>query len=295
MTGRALRANLEGYLFIAPWLLAFFIFTAGPMIVALGLSLTSWDIIGGDPPKFVGIENYVNMATSPLVMQSLLVTATYVLGTVPMKVFLGLFLALLLVRGLPGTDIFRLIFYLPTITTGVVLALLWQWMYDPQYGLINTALGWFGIDGPPWLKSPDWAMPALILMGSIYVGRYMVVFLAGLKGIPREFYEAAQIDGAGGWGQFWNITIPMLSPSIFFNLVMAVIFSFQVFTEAFVLTGGGPVNKTLVYVFLIYREAFNFLHMGYASALAWVLFSIVLFFTVLQFRLSGWVHYEGGR
>jgi multiple sugar transport system permease protein len=292
---RALRANLEGYLFIAPWLVAFLCFTAGPMLAALGLSLTTWDIVGGAPPKFVGLENYKNLVTSPLVAQSLWVTATYVLGTVPMKVLLGLFLALLLVRGLPGTDVFRLIFYLPTITTGVVLALLWQWMYDPQYGLINTTIGLFGIDGPPWLKSPDWAMPALILMGSIYVGRYMVVFLAGLKGIPKELYEAAQIDGAGGWSQFRHITLPMLSPSIFFNLVMAVIFSFQVFTEAFVLTGGGPVNKTLVYVFLIYREAFNFLHMGYAAALAWVLFLIVLFFTILQFRFSGWVHYEGGR
>jgi multiple sugar transport system permease protein len=291
----AIRRNLEGYLFIGPWLLSFLIFTAGPMLAALGLSLTSWDIIGGGLPKVVGLENYVTLATSPLVHQSLWVTAYYVLGTVPAKVLLGLLLALLLVRDLPGSNLFRTVFYLPTITTGVVLALLWQWMYDPQYGLINGTLGMIGIDGPPWLKSPDWAMPALILMGAIYVGRYMVVFLAGLKGVPKELYEAAQIDGANGWSQFLHVTLPMLSPSLFFNLVMAVIFSFQVFTEAFVLTGGGPINKTLVYVFLIYREAFNFLHMGYAAALGWLLFLIVLFFTILQFRFSGWVHYEGGR
>jgi multiple sugar transport system permease protein len=292
---RLVRENLEGYLFILPWLLAFFLFVGGPMLASLVLSFTDWDIISGRAPTFVGLENFINLFSSEVVWKSLLVTAYYVLGTVPLKVFIGLGIALLLVRSLPGANFFRMIFYLPTITTGVILALLWQWMYDPKYGLINTLLGTIGIQGPVWLNSPAWAMPALILMGAVYVGRYMIVFLAGLKGISVELYEAAQIDGANGWEQFRHITIPMLSPSIFFNIIMAVIYSFQVFTEAYVITGGGPVNSTLVYVFMIFREAFNFLHMGYAAALAWVLFLIILGFTLLQFRFSGWVHYEGER
>ncbi len=290
---RALRDNVEGYLFISPWLIGFLAFTLGPMVAAFGLSFTVWDLVGSNAPDFVGVRNYTEALSNATVQKSLWVTGYYVLGTVPMKVGLGLLLALMLAPGLPGSNLFRAIFYVPSITTGVVLALLWSWMFEPQFGLINTMVRSVGLPGPPWLRNPSWAMPALILMGSVYVGRYMVVFLAGIKGIPRELYEVAQLDGANAWEQFWHVTLPMLSPSIFFNVVMAVIFSFQVFTEAYVMTNGGPVNATLVYVFLIWQQAFSFLHMGYASALAYILFAIILIFTVFQFRFSGWVYYEG--
>jgi multiple sugar transport system permease protein len=285
--------NIQGYICISPWLIGYIIFTAAPMAAALALSFMQWEI--AKPSVFIGLENYQTMFTADTKFwNSLWVTVYYVMGTVPIKILLSLFLAVLLSRSIFGTNIYRTVFYLPSVTSGVAVALVWTSMYSPDNGPVNDLLGKIGIEGPRWLASTDWAMPALIIMSFIYVGRYFVIFLAGLKGINRELYEVAQIDGAGPAAAFRHITLPMLSPSIFFNVVMAVILSFQVFSEAYVMTNGGPVGATWVYVYNIYIQAFQFLKLGYASALAWFLFVIIMALTIFQFKVSGWVYYEGG-
>ena len=206
----------------------------------------------------------------------------------------ALFLAVLLNQKVRGLALFRTIFYLPSVTSGVAVSLLWMWLLDPNGGLVNTLLSYLGIRGPLWLQSPVWSKPALILMSLWGTGGTMVIYLAGLQGIPEQLYEAASIDGANSWARFRHITIPMLSPTIFFTLIIGVINSFQAFTQAYVMTSGGPVNSTLFYVYYIYRRGFQYLHMGYACALAWILFVILLFFTAMQFKLSSqWVFYEG--
>ena len=285
------KEALDGYLFISPWIIGFIIFVLGPMIMALVLSFYNWEIVRD--PSFVGLRNYARLASDPLVWKSLLNTVYYTVIGVPLRICLALCLAVLLNH--PGflTNVFRMVFYLPSITSGVAVAVVWTWLYEPYFGVINSLLRVVGIDGPGWLSSPDWAMPALIIMGLVYIGQPMVVFIAGLKGIPPELYEASSLDGATWWRQFVNITIPMLSPTIFFNLIMQLIASFQVFTNAYVMTEGGPVNATLVYVLYLYQNAFLWLRMGYGAALAWLLFAIVFVLTYIQFKNSGWVHYEG--
>lgn len=288
------RDNRDGYLFLAPWLFGLIVLTVGPMIASLYLSFTNYQVL--IPPVWVGIGNYERMFTrDPLFWRSLSSTVYYVAGSVPIRLGIALLLAMLLNLSYKGSYFFRVIFFLPSVTSGVAVATVWLWMFHREFGVINNMLAWFRIPGPPWLGSLDWAMPSIIVMSFIYIGHMMVVFLAGLQGIPRHLYEAAEIDGAGTLRRFRNITLPMLSPTIFFNLVMTVISSFQVFVNVYIMTRGGPAQSTYVYMIYLYDQAFRYVHMGYASALAWVLFLIILFITVVQVLTSGWVYYEGGR
>lgn len=291
MSRRALRRDLEGYLFALPWILGLIAFRLGPMLASILLSFSSWNVL--QPPEWVGLRNYTDLVKDPLFWTSLWNTLYYVGGRVPLVMITALIAASLLRRTFFATKVFRTIYYLPTITPAVSAALLWTWMFDPLYGIINALLGIVGIKGPGWLADTTWAMPTLILVNLWAIGSTMVIYLAGLQGVPVQLYEAAEIDGADRWAKIWHVTIPMVTPVIFFNLVMGVIFAFQVFVNAYVMTNGGPANATLVYVLYLYQQGFQFLHMGYASALAWVLFLIIFAFTVVIFRSSGWVYYEG--
>lgn len=287
------RQALEGYSFIAPWLIGFVVFTAIPMAASLYYSLTDWDIIS--PPRFIGLGNYLSLFfDDALFWQSLRVTGIYTLFSVPLRIALALLAAVLLARPILGNGLFRTILYTPEIVAGVALALLWSWLFNPEYGLINASLRIIGIDGPGWIYSSQWSLPALILMSSWKIGGNMVIYLAALQSIPKELYEAAELDGAGVLAKFRRITLPMLSPAIFFTLVLGAITSLQVFTEAYIMTRGGPGNSTMFYALYLYFAAFEFREMGYASAMAWILFVITLLLTLLIFgTVRRWVYYEG--
>ncbi len=289
----ARREALDGFLFALPWFLGFVLLTAGPMAASLYLSLTNYDVLS--PPQWVGLANYQKLFTGdPLFWTALGNTAYYVLFSVPLSMVGSLALSLLLNQPLWGIRLWRTLFYLPAVTSGVAVILLWAWLLNPDVGLVNRGLAWLHLPQPAWLADPAWSKPALILMSLWGLGSGMVIYLAGLQAIPQHLYEAAEIDGAGRWRRFLSVTLPMLSPTIFFNLILNVISSFQVFTQAFVLTQGGPLNSTLFYVLYLFQQAFRFLHMGMASAMAWVLLVIVLAMTVVQFAFSGrWVYYEG--
>ncbi len=280
------------YLFLAPWIVGFVAFQMGPILASLGLSFTEWEIISR--PKLIGLDNWKHVFQDPLFWQALKVTAMYTAGAVPLGLAASLALALLLNANVRGMALFRTVCYLPSVTSGVAVALLWIWIFTPDFGLLNYVLALVGIHGPRWLFDPNWVIPAFILMSLWGVGGGMLIYLSGLQSIPTPLYEAASMDGAGSLRRFWNITIPMLSPTIFFNLVMTLIGAFQVFTQAFVITSGGPNNATLTIVLFLYRKGFEQLHFGYASAVAWVLFVIIMGFTLLVFRGStAWVYYEG--
>jgi len=289
----ARREALTFYLLISPWLLGLLLFVLGPMVASLVISFTKWDLLS--PARFVGLDNYEKMFTrDPLFWQSLKVTAIYTLVYVPVELAGGLVLALLMNQKLRGIGLFRTIYYLPSVLPGVAFVVLWMWILHPDVGLINTLLSYVGIEGPRWLADPDWALPALLMMSLWGLGRAMIIYLASLQGIPQHLYEAASIDGANRWQSFWKITLPMLTPTIFFNLVLSVISTFQTFTSAFVATNGGPLDSTLFYVLYIFRQGFEYFNMGYASALAWVLFLIILALTLVIVRSADrWVYYEG--
>lgn len=286
------RESLTFYLSISPWLIGFFCLTLGPMLVSLYASFTSWDLLSD--PVWVGLDNFTRMLEDRRFLQALKVTGIYTLAYVPLDMAGGLLLAMLVRTRLPGVKIFRTIFYLPTVFSGVAFVVVWMWMLNPNGGLINLALSQFGIQGPRWLLDPKLALWSLVMMSFWGWGRSMVLFLSGLLSIPGELYEAAAIDGASAGKQFWKITFPLLTPTIFFNLVLSIIMTIQTFTNAFVATDGGPLDSTLFFVLYIYRQAFQFFNMGYASALAWVLFIIILVFTILIFRSQRfWVFYLG--
>lgn len=265
----------------------------GPIAASAVLSFTDWNLL--NPPSWVGLENYIDIFLNDgMFWQSLKVTAIYTGGSVPLGLALSLFLAGLLNTEVRGVRFFRTVYYLPSVMSGVAVALLWSWLFNPDFGLVNHLLGLVGINGPTWLASETWALPALIIMSLWGAGQSMLIFLAGLQGIPQQLYEAAEIDGAGGWSRFTHVTLPMLSPVILFNLIMGIIGSFQVFTQGYVMTNGGPNNATLFYVLNLYNQAFRNLRMGYASALAWILFFIILGMTLLVIRQSRErVYYEG--
>ena len=288
----ATREAIEGYIGISPWLIGFLLFTAGPFIASLGLSFTDWQITV--PPRFVGIDNYIRIFTKdPDFWQSMRVTFTYVAISLPLNLAAGLGLSLLLNHPVPGMRVFRTLFYLPVVLSGVSVALMWMWLLNPEYGVANTLLAMIGIQGPNWFWSPDWALPSVALMSLWRVGGGAIIYLAGLQNIPPHLYEAAEIDGAGMWAKFWHVTLPMLSPTILFQLVMELIDAFQVFTAVYVITGGGPARSTLFYMFFMFRTAFEDFDMGYASALAWIMAVIIMGFTALVFRSSPlWVFYE---
>ncbi len=291
----AFRESVSGYLFISPWIIGFLFFTLGPMIASLGLSLTRWDLIGS--PEFIGFGNYVELARDPLFWQSLKVTTLYSLGRVPLGIIFGLAVAVLLNQKVRWVGFWRVVYYLPVVLPPVAVSLLWLWIFNPQYGILNGIL-WqvFGIRGPSWLQDTTWVLPSLIIMAVWgMLGRNMIIYLSGLQSISPELYEAAEIDGANARHKFMRITLPLLTPIIFFNLVMGLIDSFKIFTQAYVMTEGGPRNASLFYVYYLYQNAFQRFRMGYASALAWVFFFVILLMTLLVFRSShGWVYHESG-
>lgn len=283
-----------GYTFIAPWILGFLIFSLGPMIVSLYYSFTKYEF--PLPPKWSGLDNYVRaFVRDDLFYTSLGNTAYYVFLGVPLGLLASLSLAMLLDRRIWGRAVWRTVYYLPSIVPMVSAAFLFTYIFQPDYGLVN---GWlwklFRIQGPGWFNSRTWVKPTFILLSLWGAGGgTCIIFLAGLQNIPTELYEAAEVDGAGRWRKFANITIPMLSPTIFFNLVTGIIGAFKVFGPAYVATAGGPGYGSYFYVLHLFNNAFSYLDMGYASALAWLLFIIIIIFTLIQFRVARtWVYYE---
>jgi multiple sugar transport system permease protein len=287
------REVTAGVLFALPAILGILVFQLGPLVISLGLSLTDYDIL--TKTNVVWFENYVRLAQDPLVLKSAVNTLYVTVLGVPLQLTVALSLALLLNSETKAMALFRTIYYLPAITPTVAAAILWRWILNSQWGLLNGALGLVGIHGPLWLGSEVWSKPSIVLMSLWGTGGSMLIFLAGLKGIPDSLYEAAEIDGANRWAKFARITIPMLTPTIFFLTVLSIIGNLKVFTEAYVLTQGGPLNSTLFYVYNLFNNAFVYFRMGYASALAWVFFLVVLVLTLFQFRLADrWVYYEVG-
>ena len=262
------------------------------MVASLVIAFTQWDLITA--PKYIGLDNFRVLTKDDLTWQSLKVTAIYAVTSVPLHIAFGMLLALLLNTNIRGQRFYRTAFYLPSVLSGVAVALLWRWLFSTEFGLFNVLLSYVGIAGPSWLGDPKWALPSLVLMSLWGVGAGTIIYLAGLQGIPTDLYEAAEVDGANGWRRFWNITVPMMTPVLFFQLVTGIIFALQVFTQAFIMTSGGPNNATLFYLLYLYRNAFQYFRMGYASALAWVLFIFILILTLILYRSSGyWVYYEG--
>jgi multiple sugar transport system permease protein len=286
------REAAAGYLAILPWLLGFLFFTLGPLLASFGLMFMDWEIL--TPPSWNDFGNFRRLLLDPLVPVSLYNTLFYTAFAVPLNLLAALLAALLLNVGLPGTNVYRAIIYLPSQMPLIASSILWFFIFSPTYGLANAVLGYVGLPEQAWLWDVNLVKPSLVIMAVWAFGGAMIIFLAGLQGIPETLYEAAAIDGASGWQRFRHVTLPMLSPTIFFNLVIGVIGSFQVFTNVFVMTQGGPGTASLMLVLYVYRHAFQNFKMGYASTLAWLLFCIVLVFTVIQFRLSRrWVYYEG--
>lgn len=293
--GIARRETYEAYLFLLPWILGFLIFTVGPIVASLALSFTDWQV--GLGMNFIGLENFRHMFTSddPF-RKSLGVTFNYSLMALPAGIIVALLMAMMLNQRVFGIGVFRTIFYLPAVTSGVAVAMLWAWIFNGEFGILNWALDLIGIEGPAWLLDTRWALPAMAVMSLWGAGALMIIYLASLQAIPQNLYEAAQIDGANTIRQFFHVTIPMLTPTILFNLVVGIIAVFQTFTNAFIMTKGGPNFATYFYVLHLYNNAFGYARMGYASALAWVLFLIVLVLTLGVLRSSQyWVFYSGER
>ena len=288
---------ISGYLYISPWVIGFLIFTLIPFVASFLLSFMDYAI--ATPPRWAGLSNFKRaFFQDNLFWHSLKLTITYVMYSVPTGIVGSLLLAVLLNQPIHGNTIFRTLFFLPTLTPVVAATLLWKWLLHPEVGLVNTLLWrYLHISGPGWLSDPNWALPSIVIIslwGSVGGGR-MLIFLAALQGVPRELYEAAEIDGAGGFQKFWYVTVPMVTPAIFFNLVIGIIGSFSVFTISYVGTDGGPMYATWFYMLHLVSQALRYFTMGYASALAWILFMILLVFTYLQVRLSRhWVYYAGG-
>ncbi|HEY3110153.1 MAG TPA: sugar ABC transporter permease [Chloroflexota bacterium] len=293
MSGRAARREaIEGYIGISPWLIGFLVFTAGPMLASLYLSLTDWRMV--DPPGWVGLRNYLKIFGDDRdFYRAIRVTFGYVAMALPLQLALGLGLSLLLNQRVPGIRLFQTVFYLPAVLSGVSVALIWMWLLNPDFGIVNAFLGLFGIEGPGWFWDPDWALPSIVVMGLWRVGGGAIIYLAGLQNISPHLYEAASIDGAGPLARLRHVTLPMLTPTLFFQLVMELIDAFQVFTAVYVTTGGGPMGATFFYMLYMFRTAFVDFDMAYASALAWIMGALILLCTGLVFKSSAlWVFYE---
>lgn len=287
MYERGWRRALVLALFLGPSLIGLLAFTVGPMLASLGLSFTSWDLL--TPPRFVAGANYQRLIGDAEFWRTLRNTLTFLVGYVPLVLTAGLLVAVLLNSALPFRQGFRVMYFVPVVTSWVAVALVWKWLYNPVYGLVNNALGALGISGPAWLFDPNWAMAAVILT-SVWkdTGFVMVIMLAGLQGIPREYYEAASIDGANRVQGLWSITLPLLAPTVLFCLSISLIGSFQVFDQVYVMTEGGPAGATMVLVERIVANAFSYSRMGYASALSWVLFVVIFAVTFFFYRLRRW-------
>jgi multiple sugar transport system permease protein len=295
MSSARRREAIAGYLFLLPWMLGFAIFVAGPLVASAALSFTAFDV--ARPPRFVGFENFITaFTTDDRFLSSLKLTFVYAIISVPLALFGSLFLAVLLNQRLRGTSFYRTAFFLPSLTPTVAVAILWTWLLQPDVGLFNYLLSVVGITGPKWLGSTEWAMPSLIMIAlwTGIGGNRMMIFLAGLQGVPQELYDAASIDGAGAVQRFRHITLPMISPTMFFNLVLGIIAALKVFTVALIATNGGPAFSTWFIALHIWSQAFKYLEMGYASALAWIFTVVLLSLTLVQFWASRhWVYYEG--
>ena len=291
---RAWTENGPGYLFLLPWFIGFFGLTIAPILSSLYLSFTNFDMLTA--PQWVGMDNYVRMFThDPKFSQSMRVTLLFVAFSVPLKLSFALGVALLLNRGMKGLPIYRAVFYLPSLLgASVAIAVLWRTLFAGD-GLVNKGLAIFGIVGPAWISNPRFSLWTLVALAVWQFGSPMIIFLAGLRQIPQDLYEAASLDGANKWRIFWKVTLPLLTPVVFFNAIIQTIEGFKSFTPAFIISGGtgNPVNSTLFYTLYLYQEAFSFFRMGYASALAWVLLAIVAVFTGVSFLTSRfWVHYD---
>jgi multiple sugar transport system permease protein len=290
------RETLAALGFISPWIIGFLIFTAGPMVISLALSFTDYNIIS--PPRYIGLTNYQEMLTDPRLGLSLGNSIYYALLHVPLTIIFALFLAMILNRVGKAAGFFRTAFYLPSITPAVAVGTLFLWLLNPRVGLVNQGLALIGIEGPGWTTDPNWIKPGIVIMSLWSLGSTVIILLAALRGVPNELYEAANIDGASGWQQFLKITVPLISGSLFFVLIVNTIASLQIFTEVYTMYFGkqqsGPASSAgLFYNIYLFRQAFEFLRMGYASAMAWLLFVIILILTAIQLRVSRrWVYYE---
>ncbi|RMI44975.1 carbohydrate ABC transporter permease [Streptomyces triticirhizae] len=292
--GLARMEQRWGVLLALPVVLGFLVFTIGPMLASFVISLTDWTI--GGEVNWVGLDNYRQMfGDDALFGTSLRVTLSYTLMAVPLTLAVGFGVAMLLNRDVRGRGLFRVLYYLPVLVPSVASAVLWTWVYNPEFGLLNQLLRGAGLPTSRWIYDADTALPSLAIMAAWGFGNAAVIFLAGLQGVPRHLYEAIEMDGGGPWARFRYVTLPMMTPTIFYNLVMGLIATFQVFNEAYVMTQGGPDNATLFYNFYLYRTAFTEGRLGYASALAWVLFVVMVAVTALVFRSARrWVYYETG-
>ena len=291
----ARKEALEGYLFILPWIVGYLLFRLGPLLASLVLSFTSYT--GKGTLRFVGLTNYAYMLLQdPRFRDSVRSTFAFVVGYLPLSLVLGLAIALLMNQKVRGITIFRTIYYLPSVTTGVAVAMLWQFVFHKQFGILNAILSVVGIPRIGWLVDARWVMIAFVIMALWGVGGTMIIYLAGLQSIPTELYESASIDGANRLQQFWSVTIPMLSPTIFFNLVTGLIGAFQIFENAYIMTSGGPNYATYFFGLNIYFTSFRSLRFGYASTMAWLLFILIVVLTILVFATSRrWVFYAGTR
>ena len=291
MTKKEKQDALAFFAFASPWIVGFFFLTVLPMLISLAISFTKWDILTA--PKWIGITNYKDMFVDPLFWKSLQVTFYYALFAVPLNVVVSIFIALLLNNKIRGMNAYRTVFYMPAVVSGVVVAIVWLWMFNPEFGVINNLLAKIGIAGPKWVYDEHWAIPSLILMSLWNVGGTIVIYLAGLQNVPTELYEAAQIDGAGWWARFIHVTLPGISPVLLFSILTGIIAALQTFTPAFIMTNGGPNFATTFYAFYIYNNAFKFHKMGMASAQAWILFIIVFVITLVAVRTVGkYTYYE---
>lgn len=289
----ARREALIAYIMILPWVIGLVLFQLGPTLATAFFSLTRYNIL--KPPQFIGLDNYVEMFTQdPLFWQSLFNTVYFALLSVPSRMLVAFVLAYFLNSKIRGTSLYRTLYYMPYVVPTVAATVLWLWLLNRQYGLINYALGIVNLPPVPWLTTETWSKPALALINLWTIGGLMVIYLAALQGIPSELHDAVAVDGGTWWHKLVHVTIPMMTPTIFFTLVLSIIGTFQAFDTAFIITQGGPVNSTLFYMLHLYNRAFRDFEMGYASALAWILFLVVLGLTVILFRWSRfWVHYEG--
>lgn len=292
---RNLKPSTWGYIFISPWILGFLLFSGGPLIFSLYMSFTEWDILSS--PKFVGLDNYsFALQEDPQFWNSLWRTSYFAVLAVPLGLIGSLLLAILLNQGLRATSLFRTLFFLPHLTPAVAMAILWSWLLHPTLGFANTFLGNMGIPQFAWLTSKETVIPTLVMI-SLWAGvggNTMLIFLAALQGIPKDLEEAAELDGAGSWSKFRVITMPLISPVIFFNLILGIISSFQVFTLAFVATEGGPSYGSWFFILHLYNQAFKYFRLGYGAALAWIFLLIVLAITLVNFTVSRrWVYYQG--
>lgn len=292
-TPRERRALLVGILFLTPWIIHFIAFQVYPFLASLYYSLTVYTLL--QPPVFVGTDNYVELfLDDPLFWTSMFNTIYYMVFAVGLSTVIGISLAMLLNLKVRGMAVYRTIFYLPSVTPLVAVSIVWLWLFNSQYGIINNAINAVGLPTIGWLSDPAWAKIGLVLVSLWGVGSAVIIYLAGLQDIPQDLYEAAEIDGASSWDKIWNVTLPLLSPVILFNVITGMIGAFQYFTQAFIMTGGGPGDSTLMYSLYLYFNAFRYFKMGYASAMAWILFLLVMTFTLIVFRSSArWVYYGG--